>query len=63
MDYTRRSFLETTVKDAGLFCEGLTTPGGYGSRNQENLALATFQSVREVYGAEIPHYFLFSEFN
>ncbi len=45
------------LKDAGLFCEGLTTPGGYAGRNQENLALSTLQSVRDVYGAEIPHYF------
>ena len=45
------------LKDAGLTCEGLTTPGGYASRNKDNLALSTLQSVRDVYGAEIPHYF------
>ena len=45
------------LKDAGLFCEGLTTPGGYAGRNQENLAISTLQSVRDVYKAEIPHYF------
>lgn len=51
------------LKDAGLYCEGLTTPGGYGGRNQDNLALGTLQAVRDVYGAEIPHYFrdLFTE--
>lgn len=51
------------LKDAGLYCEGLTTPGGYGGRNQDNLALGTLQAVRHVYGAEIPHYFrdLFTE--
>lgn len=51
------------LKDAGLPCEGITTPGGYGSRNQENLAISTFQAVRDIYGAEIPHYFrdLFTE--
>ena len=51
------------LKEAGLPCEGLTTPGGYGGRNQNNLALSTLQSVRDVYGAEIPHYFrdLFTE--
>lgn len=51
------------LKDAGLYCEGLTTPGGYGGRNQDNLAIATLQAVRDVYGAEIPHYFrdLFTE--
>lgn len=45
------------LKDAGLPCEGLTTPGGYGGRNQDNLALGTLEAVREVYKAEIPHYF------
>jgi len=45
------------LKDAGLYCEGLTTPGGYAGRNQDNLALSTLQAVRDVYGAEIPHYF------
>jgi len=45
------------LKDAGLFCEGITTPGNFGARNQNNLALATLQSVRDVFGAEIPHYF------
>ena len=51
------------IKEAGLPCEGLTTPGGYGGRNQDNLALGTLQAVRDVYGAEIPHYFrdLFTE--
>ena len=51
------------LKDAGLDCEGLTTPGGYGSRNNNNLALSTLEAVRSVYGAEIPHYFrdLFTE--
>ena len=45
------------LKEAGLPCEGLTTPGGYGGRNQDNLALSTLQAVQEVYGAVIPHYF------
>jgi hypothetical protein len=51
------------LKDAGLICEGLTTPGGYGSKNQDNLALGTLEAVRDVFGAEIPHYFrdLFTE--
>lgn len=51
------------LKEAGLPCEGLTTPGGYGGRNQENLAKSTFEAVRHVYGSEIPHYFrdLFTE--
>jgi hypothetical protein len=51
------------LKEAGLPCEGLTTPGGYGERNQDNLAMSTLQAVQEVYGAGIAHYFrdLFTE--
>ena len=51
------------LKEAGLPCEGLTTPGGYGGDNQDNLAFSTLEAVRDVYGAEIPHYFrdLFTE--
>ncbi|MCG6187751.1 hypothetical protein [Maribellus maritimus] len=45
------------LKEAGLPCEGITTPGGYAGRNQDNLALGTLQAVRDVYSAEIPHYF------
>jgi len=52
-----QSYALSILKEAGLNCEGLTTPGGYGSRNQDNLALSTLQAVRDVYRAEIPHYF------
>jgi hypothetical protein len=45
------------LKNAGLSCEGITTPGGFGSRARPELAQATLQSVRDVFGAEIPHYF------
>lgn len=45
------------LKNIGLPCEGVTTPGGYGSRNLPELSQATLQSVRDVFGAEIPHYF------
>jgi hypothetical protein len=58
-----QAYALTILKEAGLPCEGLTTPGGYGSRNQNNLALSTLEAVRDVYSAEIPHYFrdLFTE--
>jgi hypothetical protein len=58
-----QAYALSILKEAGLECEGLTTPGGYGSRNQDNLALSTLESVRDVYGAEITHYFrdLFTE--
>jgi hypothetical protein len=44
-------------KNAGLPCEGITTPGGFGTGARPQLAQATLQVVREVYGTEIPHYF------
>jgi len=51
------------LKEAGLPCEGLTTPGGYGGRNQNNLAMSTLEALRDVYRTEVPHYFrdLFTE--
>lgn len=45
------------LKNAGLPCEGVTTPGGFGTRVLPELSQATFESVRDVFGAEIPHYF------
>ncbi len=45
------------LKNAGLTCEGVTTPGGFGTRARPELAQATLRSVRDVFGAEIPHYF------
>ncbi|QDT55674.1 hypothetical protein Pan44_37200 [Caulifigura coniformis] len=45
------------LKNAGLPCEGVTTPGGFGNRARESLAQGTFNAVRDVFGAEIPHYF------
>jgi hypothetical protein len=35
----------------------MTTPGGFGSQNQVNLAKATLEAVRDVFNVEIPHYF------
>jgi hypothetical protein len=52
-----QAYALSILKEAGLKCEGLTTPGGYGSRNQDNLAIGTLEALRDVYGAEIPHYF------
>ncbi len=51
------AFALQILKDSGLKCEGITTPGGYGSKNMDNLALGTMQSLRDVYHTEIPHYF------
>ncbi len=51
------SYALNILKNIGLSCEGITTPGGFGNKALPQLAQATLQSVREVYGAEIPHYF------
>lgn len=45
------------LKNIGLPCEGVTTPGGFASKARPQLAEGTFQSVRDVFQAEIPHYF------
>lgn len=45
------------LKNVGLPCEGITTPGGFGSRALAELAQGTLQACRAVFQAEIPHYF------
>ena len=45
------------LKNIGLPCEGITTPGGFGNRALPELAQATAESVRDVFKAEVPHYF------
>lgn len=45
------------LKNAGFQCEGITTPGGFGSRARPQLARATLEAVRGVFGAPVPHYF------
>jgi hypothetical protein len=58
-----QAYALSILKEAGLSCEGITTPGSYGSQTQKNLALGTLEAVRDVYNAEIPHFFrdLFTE--
>jgi hypothetical protein len=51
------SYALQILKDAGLSCEGVTTPGGFGSKARPQLAQASLESVRSVFNAEIPHYF------
>jgi hypothetical protein len=51
------AFALKVQKNAGLVCEGITTPGGFGNKNRDALARATFQALRDVFNAEIPHYF------
>jgi hypothetical protein len=45
------------LKNCDLPCEGITTPGGFGNLVKPKLSQAVFESVRDVYGSEIPHYF------
>ncbi len=45
------------LKNCDLPCEGITTPGGFGSRVKDKLPLAVDQAVRDVYGVDLPHYF------
>jgi hypothetical protein len=52
-----QSFALGILKNAGLTCEGITTPGGFGIEVLPELAQATLEAVRDVYGAEVPHYF------
>jgi hypothetical protein len=45
------------LKNCDLPCEGITTPGGFGSLVRSELSLAVQEAVRDVYGVELPHYF------
>lgn len=45
------------LKNCGLPCEGVTTPGGFGNKVKSELSLAVQQAVRDVFQAEIPHFF------
>jgi hypothetical protein len=45
------------LKNVGLPCEGVTTPGGFGGRSLVSLSKATLASCRDVFKTEIPHYF------
>jgi hypothetical protein len=51
------SYALRILKNVGMPCTGITTPGGFGTRALPELALATLQSCRDVFQAEIPHYF------
>jgi hypothetical protein len=51
------SYALRILRNIGLPCEGITTPGGFGSKARPQLAEAAAQSLRAVFQAEIPHYF------
>ena len=45
------------LKECGLPCEGITTPGGFGNAVKQKLPQAVDEAVRDVFQAELPHYF------
>ncbi|PHN02664.1 hypothetical protein [Flavilitoribacter nigricans] len=45
------------LKGADLYCEGVTTPGGFAHRNIPNLARGTQWAMQEVYGVDVAHFF------
>lgn len=45
------------LKNIDIPCTGITTPGGFGNRALPALSQATLQACRDVFQAEIPHYF------
>ncbi len=51
------SYALRILKNVGLRCEGITTPGGFGNRVLPQLAQASLEACRDVFGAEVPHYF------
>ncbi len=51
------SYALRILKNAGLECEGVTTPGGFGNKVLPQLSTATLASVRDVFKADVPHYF------
>jgi hypothetical protein len=46
------------LHNIGLPCEGVTSPGGFGSDNKAAYSQAIGEALRSVYRTEIPHYFL-----
>jgi hypothetical protein len=44
------------LRNCDLPCEGITTPGGFGTGVEAELSQAVGEAVREVFGAEVPHY-------
>jgi hypothetical protein len=45
------------LNNCELPCEGITTPGGFGNRVKDKLPMAVHQAVRDVFSAELPHFF------
>jgi hypothetical protein len=45
------------LDEAGLPCEGFTTPGGFGSSVESDLSLAAQEALAATFRPEVPHYF------
>jgi hypothetical protein len=48
------------LRDCGLPCDGVTSPGGFGNGAENAYALAVRQAVADVFKAEVPHYLKYS---
>ncbi len=46
------------LKNAGLPCEGVTSPGGFGTKQEEGYAKASLLAAQQVYGNKRPFYLL-----
>jgi hypothetical protein len=51
------SYALRILKNVGLTCHGITTPGGFGTQALHSLAFGTLQACRDVFHTEVPHYF------
>jgi hypothetical protein len=51
------SYALRILKNVGLTCEGITTPGGFGIHVLPELAQGTLQACRDVFQVKVPHYF------
>ncbi len=51
------AFALKILKNCDLPCDGITTPGGFGNAVKNKLPIAVHQAVKEVFAAELPHYF------
>jgi len=51
------SYALHVLKDAGFYCDGVTTPGGFCHRNIPNLASATLDGVKENFNTNVSHFF------
>lgn len=51
------SYALNVLKEAGFYCDGVTTPGGFCHRNIPNLASATLDGVKENFNVHVSHFF------